>query len=322
VPEAADRHEDPGTPRTPEIRLERGRHAAGERPLHGRFAGVLEGRVGDAPGLRAAAKRIAKLGVVECDLEIDGGRFSLMFDEDERHGDRLDPERLDALVLELDALLEHTDDTAPAESTLRGTIVRPSTVDEVLFSVRGRRIELLRRSRPTEARDHAEPASGLPRTSVARGVAILALIVVLGGLLAWQRGYVAQVRDALFAPTSDSLALDPGPFDDLLLVSVDQKFNKYTVTIRRGPGYPVDGAPAEQTRTPEQRAAGAAVVDGRSISVILSDEANTELAGEVVGLAPLLGAADAEVTIEIPARFGARTILLSLERPKIDSTGR
>ena len=134
-------------------------------PRFGWFAGVLEGSVGNRDEMRAAADAVRDLGIVGCDLEILGGRFSFLFDEDPVPGERLTVDRQDELLASLAALVEAAADGAAVESTLRSSLVHPTSVVETLFSVRGGQLEPISRRRDLEERDRAREPQESTATS-------------------------------------------------------------------------------------------------------------------------------------------------------------
>lgn len=297
-------------------------------PHYGWFGGVLEGRVGDPAALRRAFEQLDRGTAVPCDLEVDGGRFSLLFSEATVDGSALSVERQDQLLEGLSKLLERSADPAAAESTLRGSIVFGDEVVETLFTIREGRLVPVSRRRPLSHRDPAAAArrdgglGGLdaPFRNVARGrgIVLLLLILVGGGLAAWRSGYVILVHDALTAPSADDVTISSGVFARTLSLEIDRRFTEYSCEVRRGPRYPETAYRArmlvENAATTGERAAMSAVADGDSIWIRVVDDEGLTLSAERVELRALLDEEGGPVEAKVRARAGGVRVELALSR--------
>lgn len=219
-------------------------------PRHGVFGGVLEGTVGDAAALRAAAARIP---AVRHDLSVDGGRFSLLLDDTPVPGRALDTDAQDALLDALGAVARAAAPDRPLESNLRATLVHADRVVETLFTVeqRGdeRAIAPISRERPLTPGDDAAPrqdAGGLdaPFRGMPRGrrALLVALVAVAGALGAWQTGALDVARSAFDRTPAEDVARETGPFADVLSITVDRSLAAWTCRVERGPGFPATPA--------------------------------------------------------------------------------
>lgn len=295
-------------------------------PRYGWFAGVLEGHLGDADGLRAATSSIQALRMVGCDLEIDGGRFSFLFDETPVPGPRLSVDNQHGLVAGLNALVIAAASSAPLESTLRGSLVYPTSVVETLFAVQDGQIRPLSRRRELEERDraHAPGASSpgqveasLSGIDAKRGILLLVLVLIAAVGVAWNRGYLELVRETFFSRSVEEVPARTGPFGELLELEVEKKLGKFVCTVRRGPAYPktsedVDALAAD-AKSPAERAAANAVGNGGVVGVALMDDQREVVISAEVRLAALLEDDEAEVEASLRAKLRGRIIELVLD---------
>lgn len=301
----------------------------GRRPRYGWFAGILEGRVGDAEALRAAGARLAR--AVPSELELDGGRFNFMFDERPVDGSRLGVDRQDALVDGLQRLVEASAEPDDVESTLRGALVYDDFVIETLFAPRGGRIEPVSRKRTVEPRDrqHApddgrggERYGGLDapfRGKSKKSGLLLVILLLLGGALwAFTSGYGALARDALFGAGAEEIETDTGVFGTTLELRVERTLARYEVEVARGPDYPETperaDALVDAATTNEERAAMNAVANGESIWVRVVDESGRPLGAVELELRPLLSEDGGPASARVRAHSGAAGIELALDR--------
>ncbi|HGY93038.1 MAG TPA: hypothetical protein ENK43_17880 [Planctomycetes bacterium] len=282
------------------------------------FDGILEGPRGDAEKLHEAVERLNAVGMVEAQLDISGGRFTLLLDDQPRPIGREEEAREEAFLAALQELLDALPDRGVVESTLRCTAIDGGRVREVLFAVDGRKLNPLARTRDANAEDLRRIPRPLPDSADLRGLplakafAVVALLLVAAGFSAWRSGWV----DRLLAPAETELSRDAGDFEGLLSIDVDRVWGNYEVTLTRGPSYPAD---AEAVRTLEEarndlaaRAAVRAVADGGRIYVQLVDGDGEVLAEEPVGLAALLTDPEGKVETRLPGRMGVRSARLSL----------
>lgn len=297
-------------------------------PRYGLFAGVLEGGVEDAASLRNAAARIERLGVVGCDLEVDGGRFSFLFDEAPVPGERLDAAARESLVEGLQAVVAASARPAEVESTLRCSLVYGADVVETLFGIVGPELRGISRRRPLEASDRVAastagdlaPSSALESlggTGRRHGVVVLLLLALGGVLLAWQSGYLSLLRDGLYASDAEALASTAGPFGETLELTLESRFATYECTVARGARYPITAEDVEALLraavTAEDRAAATAVADGDTIWIRLLTEEGETVEAASVSLRSLLTDPEGTVQCKLRARLRGRRVDLALD---------
>jgi hypothetical protein len=289
------------------------------------FGGLLDGRRRDDARLEQAVARGNRLGLARMDLDVDGGKFSVLFDDNAVAGEVMTAEKADQLLEVLNDVLASAE-PATVESTLRCTEVYDDAAVDTLFTPNRDKIECVSRSRAIAAEDRshappaAEPLIQLPRMGRRQALGLLALVLVAFGLLAWQVGLV----DRIAGRSGEALEIDPGPFGDVLAVEVVSRWGNYRVTLRRGTGWPGDAA-AAQARidaavSNEEGAAMRAVADGRDIWVHVRDAEGEVLEARELGLARLLrdGTEDRAVVVVLPGRISARTVTLGLDSGRAD----
>jgi hypothetical protein len=278
------------------------------------FDGIVEGRLGDAAAVRAAAARANATGFGRMDVGVDGGRFSVLMDDTTVPAARMTDENRRALAEALTAIAGASG--GPVESTLRCTEVFSNEVRETLFLPEGGAMRALTRTRPvTDADEFRNPQSAAPPPSMGRGrlAVVLALLFVAFGVAAWASGWV----DRLLAVKSEALSIDMGPFADFVSVAAEKSWGDYKVTLRRGPGYPVTNERLAELRakaaTPADRAAIDAVASGGDVWLRLEDAEGHALGIARTDLRALLAAADRTSETELPGRMSAARIRLSIE---------
>ena len=285
---------------------------------HAWFGGILEGRMTDAGLLKPLVRRLNQLGMAEAELELEGGRFSLMLDDAKVPGERMTDEAMRDFAGLLQDLVEASGAPHAAESTLHCTCVYDDAVVETLFQVTEEGVAARSRVRPLEqddARQRPEAvAAALRRIGTRRAALMGALLLVVFVLMAWVSGYL----DRLLSHSAEDLAHDTGPFGETLALSVEKSWGNYKVTLVRGPDYPANAAEAalraaELTGLVEKSAYGIVVAGGR-MYVQLLDKEQKVLASKEVELRALLTSGDAEVTAKLPGRIRAHALRLSLER--------
>jgi len=285
---------------------------------HARFGGILEGRHDDPTPLEDAVARLNDLGLVRADLEIDGGRYSLMLDDRRVPGRNMSDAALSVMLDCLGDVVESSGHSGTAESTLHCSEFARGMVRETLFVPQGGRMNAVSRVRLlADGPDEPDPGSvaqAFRSVGTRRAVWIAVALVVAFGITAWKSGYLDRVlsRDA------DRINLDTGPFGSDLAVSLESSWGNYEVTVRRGATYPTTGEEIarrrEQAPDLAQRAALGILSEGGTIYVQLRDGSRTVLVSERVELRPLLSSADAEVKVTLDGRIAARTVRLDLER--------
>ena len=297
-------------------------------PRFGWFAGVLEGSAGEVPPLRAAARKIEALGIVGCDLEVDGGRFSFLFDEAPVAGSKLTEEARAALVDELQGLVVACSRPGGVESTLRCSLVYGSEVVETLFTlVEGELVPISRR-RPLEDRDRDRLSAGtdlgpqsnlhsLGRMARGRGIALLLLVLVGGALYGWNAGYVSLLEDAFLSREAEALAIGVGPFGDTLALTVESRFARYECKLSRGPGYPATADAVEAlihaAVSAEDRAAANVVGDGGTLWIRLLTAEGETVDSVQVSLRVLLTNPDGVIEGTLRSRLRGERVALALD---------
>lgn len=284
------------------------------------FGGILEGRVADEDALEAIASQMNRLDTVPADLEIDGGRFTLLLDDGPVPGARVSPAKQAQLLGLLEELIQASARPHEVESTLHVTHVYADAAVETLLAIVDGELQPVSRVRDLKPgdtlREEGPESLGAPLRAlgVKRGLLVGALLLVVFGLMAWRSGYV----DMLFHASVSKLAIERGPFAGILAVSASERWGSYIVTISRGPAYPKDAADVarlrrERTDLPGQAAVRIAAEGGR-LFVQLRDGAGRVLQSEAAELGALLSDAEAEVSVRISGRLKAQAVRLSLGR--------
>ncbi|MFT7168037.1 MAG: hypothetical protein ACI80K_001162 [Paracoccaceae bacterium] len=315
---------DPGEVSKPEVVPPRGPVEINGPPRFGWFAGVLEGRVGDRDALHKATDAVRKTRTAPPDLEIEGGRFSLLFDEVAVPGARLDVSDQEALLTALQGVVDASAKPDSVESTLRGSLVYGESVVETLFVPRSGVIEAVSRHRALSAADrsHSPGAAGEEANEAPRlkGVALLGLIAAACLLLAFYGGYVDRARGAFFGTSAEAVKIQTDTFAGSLDVSLERKFGSYLVTVRRGPDYPTTSAEVEAriaaAETPAQRAAASAIADGGDVWLRLEDSEGKVLHATELDLGGLLESSERELQRTLPSKLGTAQLRLSLDPGK------
>ena len=195
------------------------------------FGGLLDGRRGDDARLQQAVADGNRLGLARIDLDLDGGRFTVLFDDNAVGGDAMTPEKAEGLLAVLNEVVAASAEPGGVESTLRCTEVYADGAVDTLFTASGGAVECLSRPRELGAEDRthapreAPPLIELPRMGRRQALGLLALLLVTFGLLGWRYGVVDIVAgrsaDALdfnefqqrFAASfNDEGGLGDGPF--------------------------------------------------------------------------------------------------------------
>ncbi len=281
------------------------------------FDGILEGPVGDIQAMRATLPKLAALGLEAVNIEVEGGRFSLLAADGRRtiaaeHG--LD---LEAVRNELEALIALSPRPEACESTLRATEYGRERARETLFAVKKGTISRVSRERALRAEDAAraalpEPGAVDPVLGRRRKLILVSALTLAGLFMIWQSGVIG----ALFAPAASDLEMDAGPFTGLLQIEIDSAPLGYEITLRRGSAYPASPRAAREAQeaAPDLKIAGAigAVADGDLIYIQLLDEKAEPIGGAGQSLRPLLEGEKVHVSTVLQARRGARTIRLAL----------
>lgn len=295
-----------------------------ERPdgaiLHAQFDGILEGYVGEPGKVEAAVNKINAAGIVEADLELDGGKFTILFDNAPIPGARAGIEKQQRLLELLSELIEATPSPETVESTLACKVVHENGVIETVLSVQNGELRPLSRVRDRDGRDthsleQSEQFSApLGHLGFKKGGLVALLLLLAMGLMAWQSGYVQKI----LSRPADQLKHDLGPFKGLLDVSIEKSWGSYLVTIKRGPSYPKDAEEADELRLARkdlgERAALDIVTKGNNLYVQLCNEEGKSVQSGEAELRPLLNDKNGKVPVNLPGHLDGYSIRLALDR--------
>jgi hypothetical protein len=287
---------------------------------YARFEGILEGRVGDRAALQAVVSEINSTGLIEAELEIEGGRFTLLFEDRPIPGARASAVEQERLLELLTRLIAVSADPETVESTLGCKVVHEDGVVETLLTVNRGELRPLSQVRALDERDVLPlEASGqlttpLRQLGFKKGLLVGLLLLTGFGLMAWRSGYV----DRILSRPAEKLVVNANQFAGLLHVAVSKRWGAYELTLTRGPAYPVDAAAAAQLRKDRESLAEQAalriVTDGGRLYVQLCDEAGTVLRTGTVELRPLLGDRDGKAVVRLDGHLKGHMIKLALDR--------
>lgn len=286
------------------------------------FDGILEGsRPSDDGALHDAVRRLRESGFGRGDVKIDGGRFTLLLDDETRPGADVGDAQREAFVAALQRFVDALPEGGSLESTLRCTEVFAGGTRESLFAATGSEMRVAARIRPHTSqdleRDPAERAIEPPVALSRRALLTVGLLFLIAiGLWAWQSGYL----DRLFGTSAESLTYEIGPFDGLLSMSVTSSWGKYVVEIERAGGYPATPADVQRllNEAPdlEARSAVNAVADGGKVWVRLESEDGEVLASEPVELRSLVSDPEKVETVKLDGQIGAKILRLAIDSGK------
>ncbi len=272
--------------------------------------------------LRDVTSEIRALHLGNAELELDGGRFSLLLGDEVLPGDRLDASQRERFMTGLQRLLDVAPDPGGLESTLRCTEIHADHAVETIFAPHDGRMEGFGRTRdlkPEDVRGHGPASSSLVLPSEYRSKkawGILAAVVLLVGLLAWQRGII----DRIFAGDVSGLTVVTEGLRDSLAIDVQSSWGNYDVLITRGKDYPETiqdrQALLDRSGTPLSQALLRAVTDGGRLFVRLEDAKGAVLEATQVDLRGLLESRDAKVRALLPGRIRAAVIRIALVKGK------
>jgi len=278
-----------------------------------RFGGILEVRGGSRDNLLAVVRRINGIGLAQAELASDGGRHSLMFDDQPVSGSAASNDKIDRLVEELQALVDASESPDGAESTLHCTAIHTDGVIETLIGVEQGRVHPVSRVR-SRTPPPIDTRSEQRRVAWVRVSGVALLLVIGCSMLAWKFGYI----DRVLASSATSLEHDVGPFGDRLEFELERSWGRYKITIRRGPGFPADPAAAKaQTDAAESLAESTAaqiIADGGTLYVQLVNAKGKVLESTSIDLRPLIEAPDGKATCELHGRVGAKSVRLALSK--------
>ena len=292
-------------------------------PKYTWFDGIVEGGRFDDAKLRTLSRSFNALGLATADLELDGGRFSILLADGSIPGQRMTAVLQEEFLRLLTDFVDHVPETVNVESTLRCTQVFEDRVVESLFGIVGRQMRCVSRVRSINDDDRRrDPSFAMPPKEdwqgISRGrIVFVAAVLFVGlGLLVWNQGIV----DRLLAVDAAALAVEQGDFLQMLVVDVKDDWGNYVVEVGRGPGYPQ--TPEEGARlvggalTPAGRAAVNAVANGQVVYVRLENGKGDVLAFARLELRALVVRADATVRAVLPGRISAESVVLGLDSGK------
>ena len=276
------------------------------------FGGILEWRGGDYHALQQIVARINRIGLAQAELDADGGRHSILFDDRPVDGSKATPDALDRLIDGLQELIDASDDAHSAESTLHCSAIHPGEVVETLIAIEDGRVHPVSRIRPrlVEETAHVPVQTVAWRKVVPLGLALL----VAFGLIAWQSGYL----DRVLAAAPAELEIDNGPFGKRLFVTIDRNWGNYEITIARGAAYPatVDDIKAERAAAKERslQLALSILEGGQKVYVQLLDSNGGVMESAAVELRALVEDPKGNAVAKIRGRIGAKGVRLSLSK--------
>ncbi len=283
------------------------------------FGGILEGSVSDQGALGNLVGEINTLGLAYADLELERGRFSLIFDKQTVPSSRLDPKKSARLVELLNLVVELCSEPAQLESTLHCTEVYEDGVVETLFAIHAGSLDCVSRRRDVKPSDLAKggalnsgPKNPLPGMSRPLILVVLALFITVSGLMAWRSGLVGQIA----AAKAETLTVDCALFHNTLAADLEGSWGTYRVTITRGADYPKAPGDAdslkESANTTAEAAAVQRVINGGTAFVQLLDKNGKVVEAEEISLASLL-TDETPIRAKLKGRSDARSIRLALD---------
>lgn len=281
--------------------------------------GIVDGRVLDAQALREAVARLSACGAGSFRVDITGGKFNMLPVDTHVPPDGFDAAAQSNFLDRLQALVDAAQ-PGSIETTLRCKLVYDEEVAETLFVVRGTAVEPITRRRPKTVQDapelpqmDADAPLGMRRKEL---LWIAPLLLVLGGVLAWQSGYI----DRVLAARAEEIQTDAGPFGDMVALQIERSWGNYEVTLTRGEGYPTTpdalAARKEASKDLTEQAACAVVGEGDQLFVQLLDDKGKVLEARRTELRPLLTDEDGEVVVGLKGKMAVTRVRLSLSAGK------
>jgi len=284
----------------------------------GWFDGIAEGVSDDAHGMGVAVEALNDLGLAPFTLGSEnGGRVSLLADDCPLDGERFAKALGGPLRQCMEDVAAKFTPGTTVESTLRCTEVYRDHARETVFVFSASSLRMVSRKRPLrddDLRRTAPPAqTAMPAPRKATIAAVIALLLVAGGLWAWQSGVI----DQLLATRNEIPQTDHGVFNGLVSASAKRSWLDYEVRIRRGATYPDNAtAVAELSKSADatvRRAAVNLTADGGTLFVRLEDANGATLVAREVSLRALLAKVDGEVICQFPALTRGTRITLSVD---------
>ncbi|MFK7740543.1 MAG: hypothetical protein AB8H80_09470 [Planctomycetota bacterium] len=280
--------------------------------------GILDGRTADEAALHEAVDAAGTAGVGAFQLDLQGGRFSVLPATTRRTGRAAQSFDVAAQANLLDRLqgIVEAAEAGSVETTLHCKLIYDAEVTETLFVLRDGQLEAVTRRRPSSERDEADvrAAAAPVATSNRRMWLIAPLLLVSAVILLWQLGVV----DQLFSPAAENLHLEAGPFEALVEIEAVERtaLGGYLLKLQRGASYPATPAALEQGRasasTTAERVAWD-VLDGRGpLYVQLRDIDGQTIYESRISLRNLLLDPDHSQAIRLPGHRSAAVIALAL----------
>lgn len=287
------------------------------------FDGILESVRGNPPALRQTTDAFNAHRIVRSDLEIEGGKFTILFDNTVLGPTKMTPELRQGVQNYLQRMIGFTPPGAAIESTVRCTEVFTDGVRETLFHAAGLEIRCIDRIRPVTDDDLAHApamAASMPAFKLDRRRALIVggLFLVLFATTAWFGGWV----DRVMSPDVEGLSTETGAFGKMLAVKIEKKWGDYAIKIERGESYPA--TPDDVKKLEEGAgntaalAAVGAVKNGGAVYVRLESKDGKVLAAQRIELRQLLEDPKRHVDAKLPGRMDAMTLRLALDDGKDD----
>ncbi len=288
----------------------------GETFRFGWFDGIVQGRQeGESQILHAFVEELNILGFGPFSLDIDGGRFSILAEDQTILGEALSQENVERFLQNIQTLPSLLKNPHTVESTLRATFVGEKEVIETLFTpIRGEFQSLSKRRSLSDSDRGRDPSAKLlspvSRRAVLGGVALGLFVLAWILFGAYRKGVFGRV----LSPGAESMKVELGPLQDFLKGSVTKSWGKYQLELGQGPKYPrtveAFASLIKKAEDPVAKAFYLRLQNGGGIWVFLLSEDGKVLDSKPVSLAPLLQ--DSPARVEIPGRMGAKSLRLSL----------
>ncbi len=291
-----------------------------EEPFrYGWFDGILQGsQEGESQVLWTVVGDLNRIGLTTFSLDIDGGRFSILAEDQTVSGEALSKERVERFFQILKVFPSLLKNPHSIESTLRATFVTEKEVVETLFAPIQSEFQSLSKRRGISESDRARDPSARLLPPVSRR-AILGGIVLGFFVMAWilfgayQKGMLGRI----FSPKVNAIKVDMGPLKGFLRSKITKRWGIYQVELERGPKYPKtvkEFVPLlQEAKDSMTRAFFLRLQDGGRVWVFLLTEKGRVLESKELSLAPLLQGD--RVKVKIPGRMWAKTMRLSLYPP-------
>ncbi len=282
------------------------------------FDGILEGPVGDRDLLKSCTIRIDAIGIVQANLEIDGGRFSILLDDKSRRMDGIRDEQRARLLALFQEIVDLSPNPLGVESTLRCTEVTKDGVQETLFALQDGQFQRVSRTRKANSGDLARkprPISVIGgefenpnQRRVILGGAVLFVLSFLG----WQMGVVHLA----LTPEPQEISVNHGLFENMIASDLSKKWGVYTLSIYRGDDFPKTMSAFDSAIKSAKKLNRGAMLDalahGNVIYVQLIDSADNIVFQKGLSLKPLLLSSEAKLQMQIQGHKDAKSIRLAL----------